>query len=347
MNSISDKIELELNRWVNAVNACYECGKEGTSDLKLQRCGRCKYTLYCSAACQKKHWINGHIDECKLIAKEKSKGTWSLATGTCAKLAKGHRLFRDPTPPDGIELAREVAEQNKNLPIREIYARNPLLGLWISRLYMLDREQLQLFADFLLGECMFMKMPEHLRNAPERMVLLRSIFLVGCGSCGQPTIAEIVQVKFRRHKLQTWKEMKECVFFEIDKENGGSATFLCKRSFNTPKLMSGNTSTCAMGVLAKQFDNFTDPSFMNYIKDFDPVILFSTKGKPNDPLDADAVERDLCQVLEALDIPTYPSIDAIMAATSFRVLREDQGIEQRYRTLRYYKGVRCIWPDFS
>ena len=39
---------------------CECCGKEG-ADL---RCGRCRASWYCSAACQKKHWKAGHRTKC-------------------------------------------------------------------------------------------------------------------------------------------------------------------------------------------------------------------------------------------------------------------------------------------
>ena len=39
---------------------CECCGKAG-ADL---RCGRCRETWYCSAACQKKHWKAGHRTKC-------------------------------------------------------------------------------------------------------------------------------------------------------------------------------------------------------------------------------------------------------------------------------------------
>jgi len=337
-------MEEEQIRWDKAVNSCYECGKEASSDLKLKRCTRCKYTLYCSLTCQKKGWSQGHKDECLEIAKEKSQGTWSLATGTVAMLPNGHRLWNEPTPEAGLEIAKEVSSQK--LSAREVYSRNALLGLWMSRLIMLDHDQLQLFADFMMGSCRIRLMPQHLLKSPERMALLRGIFLVGCGSCGQPTLAEIVKVKFRRHKLQKWKEMNECTFFEIDKETGGTATFMCRRSKNVASLTSSHTSTCAMGVIARDLQEFTNPTFMATVGNFDNVHLFCDKKFPNVALDADAVERDLCQVLEALGISTYPSIDAIMSATSMRVLRDDQGIPQKYHLLRKYIGVRCLWPDF-
>merc|ERR1719264_1865488 len=98
MNSLSDRVEEEQNRWDEAVNSCYVCGMEASSDLKLQRCGRCKCSLYCSLTCQKKGWSQGHKIECKVITTEKSQGTWILATGTVAMLSKGHRLWNGPTP---------------------------------------------------------------------------------------------------------------------------------------------------------------------------------------------------------------------------------------------------------
>ena len=39
---------------------CECCGKEGS----VKRCGRCHETWYCSPACQKKHWKQGHKTKC-------------------------------------------------------------------------------------------------------------------------------------------------------------------------------------------------------------------------------------------------------------------------------------------
>jgi len=322
------------NLWDKAINACYYCGKEASSDVKLRRCGRCKCALYCSVTCQKKAWSQGHKDECQDIATEKSLGTWSPMTGKVPMLPKDHRLWKEPTPEGGLTIAQDCLAIDVSM--LDVYRRNPLLGTWMSRLIMLDQSQLDLVAEFLQGNCKLSLMPKKLLKNYERRELIRSIFLVGCGMCGQPTIAEIVKVKFCRHKLQKWKEMKECTFLEIDKDTGGSATFLCKRS--------KSTTTCAMGVIAKRLNLFQDPAMMTKIGNFDDLYLFSDKNAPTTVVDVDTVKRDLCQVLEALDIPTEAGIDAIMAATSIRVLSEQLRIPQEYHLKRKYLGVQCRWP---
>lgn len=323
------------NLWDKAINACYFCGKEASPDVKLRRCGGCKCALYCSLSCQKKAWSQGHKDECKDIATEKSLGTWSPMTGKVALLPKDHRLWREPTPEAGLTLAKDCLAIDVSIP--DVYGLNPLLGTWMSRLIMLDQSQLEEVVDFLQGgtKLLLLKKINLLKNH-ERRELLRSIFLVGCGMCGQPTVAEIVKVKFCRHKLQKWKEMKECTFLEVDKDNGGTATFLCNRS--------RSTSTCAMGVIAKRLNMFQDPAIMMKIGNFDNLYLFSDKNAPTTAVDVDGVKSDLCKVLKALDIPTDGGIDAIMAATSIRVLREQQGIPLEYRLKRKYLGVVCRWP---
>ena len=45
-----------------------ECSNCGTSGAKLT-CSKCKSATYCSKACQKQHWVNGHKGAC--IAPEK------------------------------------------------------------------------------------------------------------------------------------------------------------------------------------------------------------------------------------------------------------------------------------
>lgn len=333
MNSkSSDRVEEEQERWDNAVNACYVCGKEGSPDLKLQRCSRCKCSLYCSADCQKKGWSQGHKLECKIIATEKE-GTWSLATGSCAMLSKRHRLWNEPTPEAGVEIARDITGQK--ISFREVYPRNALLGMWMYKLIMLDQRKVQLISNFLMGNHKGKPIPSNLKLSSERKTLLRSIFLVGCGCCGQPTIAEIVKFKLSREKVQKWKEFPQATFFGIDDEKGeGTITFLSKKS--------KNTSTCAIGAVTAHMNLLMDPSVVDFSsnENFDEFYLFSKTKCPAVALDPRAVERDLCKVFEALNISTYPSIDAIMAATSMRVVGKQLGIPQQYHLLREFDGIR-------
>src|SRR5689334_6850471 len=40
---------------------------------RLKKCSRCKQAAYCSVACQREHWRNGHRDDCKPQTEPKSK----------------------------------------------------------------------------------------------------------------------------------------------------------------------------------------------------------------------------------------------------------------------------------
>lgn len=59
--------------WVHHLKACLRCG---TWDRKVQACSACSRVKYCSQACQKAAWNDGHKQECKefWVAKE-SKGS--------------------------------------------------------------------------------------------------------------------------------------------------------------------------------------------------------------------------------------------------------------------------------
>ena len=38
----------------------------GDGNVVFKRCGRCKRVWYCSAHCQRTHWMNGHKEQCQL-----------------------------------------------------------------------------------------------------------------------------------------------------------------------------------------------------------------------------------------------------------------------------------------
>ncbi|XP_046573155.1 uncharacterized protein LOC124281171 [Haliotis rubra] len=64
---------------------------------QYQRCSRCKVTRYCSTACQRKDWLDGHQKECKpLVSQSGTSGT----NGTCVAPLKekdnGADEQRDP-----------------------------------------------------------------------------------------------------------------------------------------------------------------------------------------------------------------------------------------------------------
>ena len=43
----------------------HECKKVEPQVGAFKHCGRCRLKYYCSIKCQKKHWKNGHKEECR------------------------------------------------------------------------------------------------------------------------------------------------------------------------------------------------------------------------------------------------------------------------------------------
>jgi hypothetical protein len=56
-----------IDRRISASRACWRCGAaEDLSLGKLLTCARCRMAVYCSRACQKRHWKDGgHKGECQ------------------------------------------------------------------------------------------------------------------------------------------------------------------------------------------------------------------------------------------------------------------------------------------
>ncbi|KAJ3312952.1 hypothetical protein HDU76_002768 [Blyttiomyces sp. JEL0837] len=77
---------------------CEGCKKEATigdvnHPVVLKVCSRCRMAWYCSSACQKQAWNDGH----KLFCRE----PFQFQRGDVIK-AKGGKLFRDPPPKSDI-----------------------------------------------------------------------------------------------------------------------------------------------------------------------------------------------------------------------------------------------------
>ncbi|KAG9092532.1 hypothetical protein FS749_015657 [Ceratobasidium sp. UAMH 11750] len=45
---------------------CFACGNPSDGS-ELKTCSGCRRTKYCDEICQKKHWVNGHGDECLTV----------------------------------------------------------------------------------------------------------------------------------------------------------------------------------------------------------------------------------------------------------------------------------------
>ena len=64
------------------------CGKERMRSL--MRCSRCMTACYCSAACQKVHWKDGHKEECAaIVARDAGLDDEENGSGNGSKGGKG------------------------------------------------------------------------------------------------------------------------------------------------------------------------------------------------------------------------------------------------------------------
>ena len=67
MSNTTSTTQVEENQSVRTKTQCsaYECKKVEPHVGTFKHCGRCRLKYYCSIKCQKKHWENGHKEECQ------------------------------------------------------------------------------------------------------------------------------------------------------------------------------------------------------------------------------------------------------------------------------------------
>jgi len=67
MSISNSTTQVEENARVRTKTQCssYECKQVETHIGAFKHCGRCRLKYYCSIKCQKKHWKNGHKEECQ------------------------------------------------------------------------------------------------------------------------------------------------------------------------------------------------------------------------------------------------------------------------------------------
>ena len=67
MLNANSTAQSEENQEVRTQTRCsfYECQKIEPQVGAFKHCGRCRLKYYCSIKCQKKHWKNGHKEECQ------------------------------------------------------------------------------------------------------------------------------------------------------------------------------------------------------------------------------------------------------------------------------------------
>jgi hypothetical protein len=53
------------------IKTCDYCGSAEESEHKLQACSQCRLVAYCSKACQRAHWKNGHKQACVAVENRK------------------------------------------------------------------------------------------------------------------------------------------------------------------------------------------------------------------------------------------------------------------------------------
>lgn len=52
--------------------SCARCSKNGAF-VQMYVCTRCRQVYYCSSACQKDHWKNGHKGQCQVLSQASPK----------------------------------------------------------------------------------------------------------------------------------------------------------------------------------------------------------------------------------------------------------------------------------
>ena len=67
MPNTNSTTQAEENQRVKTRTQCssYECKKVESQVGAFKHCGGCRLKYYCSKKCQKKHWKNGHKEECQ------------------------------------------------------------------------------------------------------------------------------------------------------------------------------------------------------------------------------------------------------------------------------------------
>ena len=51
---------------------CFTTREE--NDDEMYKCAKCNLVLYCSFSCERKHWDEGHRDECEALGVNQTRG---------------------------------------------------------------------------------------------------------------------------------------------------------------------------------------------------------------------------------------------------------------------------------
>jgi len=67
MSNTNSTTQAEEAQEIRTKTQCssHECTKVEPHVGAFKHCGRCRLKYYCTIKCQKKHWINGHKEECQ------------------------------------------------------------------------------------------------------------------------------------------------------------------------------------------------------------------------------------------------------------------------------------------
>jgi len=84
------RLHLVSSTMASTTSSCSYCGNPPEPETALQRCGGCKFESYCSTECQRRDWLSGHKQQCKLISLQKK--AEATAAGCTSDTVKGVRL---------------------------------------------------------------------------------------------------------------------------------------------------------------------------------------------------------------------------------------------------------------
>jgi len=285
--------------------------------------GGCHGSRYCGAECQRKAYKRQHKTECKAIcaAKRSAGRSWSCRTHAVPQLPVHHAQYAQPNRA-GAQLA-EQAWEDGTTPA-QVARFNPNLALWMQHV-----------RDGGLTDAEIRRVSEMLLHPSFQYtfivtnpVVMHTILLLGCNSAGQPGIAELFQIKLgaiSKSRLRATRQ--ECIRIILNNEDRDESERIFFPLQPNDHLLDPNRALKTLVVLTFGRDFPVDASIF---------------GRPVAARLADDLRRVLVSaglahkvaITSNTTTTSVQSIEALMHATSFRILNE-QGVPPELQSTRY------------